>query len=346
MSDAPRSRGPREPAESGRVPGAAGPGGRVPDGAMPEGAMPDSDVAGSTPPSGTLVTDDPGAGDPAAGAEPPPVARRRPALAPGAGGPRPGQRGRRPRPRTRWRTAFFALAGVAIVLGVGWALLGNRLLVVRSVSVTGTHLLAPARVIEAADVPVGTPLLSVDAGSVTRRVEALRQVASVTVYRDWPDHLVIAVTERVPVVAVKMAGGGYDQVDKSGVVVRWAKARPASLPLLTTSLAGSALPGSQEVGAAAGVLAELQPWLAKQVAAVKAATVAVGTEQVTLSLRDGKTVQWGSTDNAAQKNRELAVLLPGGARYIDVSAPGTAVTRLFSAAGQRQKWCLFPVVIG
>ena len=69
------------------------------------------------------------------------------------------------------------------------------------------------------------------------------------------------------------------------------------------------------------MLAELQPWLAKQVSGVKAATVAAGTEQVTLSLRDGKTVQWGSTDNAAQKNRELAVLLPGGARYIDVSAP-------------------------
>jgi cell division protein FtsQ len=235
---------------------------------------------------------------------------------------------------------------VAIVVGVGWALLGNRLLVVRSVSVTGTHLLAPAQVIEAADVPVGTPLLSVDAGSVSRRVEALRQVASVTVSRDWPDHLVIAVTERVPVVAVKMAGGGYDQVDKAGVVVRWAKARPASLPLLNTSLAGSALPGSTEVGAAAGVLAELQPWLAKQVTAVKAAAVAVGTEQVTLSLQDGKTVQWGSTDNAAQKNRELAVLLAGGARYIDVSAPGTAVTRLFSAACQRQKQRLFPVVIG
>jgi cell division protein FtsQ len=232
------------------------------------------------------------------------------------------------------------------VLGAGWALLGNRLLVVRSVSVTGTHLLAPAQVIQAADVPVGTPLLSVDAGSVTRRVEALRQVASVTVSRDWPDHLAITVTERVPVVAVKMAGGGYDQVDKSGVVVRWAKARPASLPLLTTSLTGSALSGSPEVGAAAGVLAELQPWLAKQVTAVKAAAVAVGTEQVTLSLRDGKTVQWGGTDNAAQKNRELAVLLPGGARYIDVSAPGTAVTRLFSAAGRSQKQRLFPVVIG
>ena len=230
--------------------------------------------------------------------------------------------------RNRWRTAFFMLAGVALVVGASWALLGNRLLVVRSVSVTGTAaLLAPAQVITAADVPVGTPLLSVNAGAVTRRVEAIRQVASATVSKNWPDQLVISVKERVPAVAVKMAGGGYDQVDASGVIVSYAKAKPAALPLLMTSLPGSGLQGSAAVSTAAAVLAELQPWLAKQVAEVKPTAVAAGTEQVTLSLRDGKTVQWGGADNAAQKNRELAILLPGGASDIDVSAPGTAVTR-------------------
>ena len=46
-----------------------------------------------------------------------------------------------------------------------------------------------------------------------------------------------------------------------------------------------------------------------------------------LRLSDGKTILWGGTDYAAQKNRELAVLLSGGAHYIDVSAPGTVVTK-------------------
>ena len=180
------------------------------------------------------------------------------------------------RPRTRWRAAFFALAGVALVGGVGWALLGNRVLVVRSVTVTGTHLLTPGQVIAAADVPLGTPLLSVDAGAVTRRVEAISNVASATVTEDWPDHLVITVTERVPAVAVRMAGGGYDLVDPAGVVVRYTKARPAALPVLVTSVPGSALRGDPEVSAAAGVLAELQPWLARQVAEVRAARGARG----------------------------------------------------------------------
>jgi cell division protein FtsQ len=227
-----------------------------------------------------------------------------------------------------WRGAFFTLAVLAIVAGVAWALLGDRMFVVRSITVTGTHLLAPATVIAAADVPLGTPLLRVDAGSVTRRVEAIQQVASATVTEDWPDHLVIAVTERVPVMAVRMAGGGYDLVDPTGVIVRYTRARPAALPLFLTSLSGSALRGAPSVTAAAGVLAELKPWLARQVAQLRATPVAAGPQQVTLDLRDGQTVRWGSTDGAAQKNRELAILLPGHARFIDVSAPGTVVAKL------------------
>jgi cell division protein FtsQ len=230
------------------------------------------------------------------------------------------------RTRTRWRAAFFALAGVAIVTGVTWALLGNRVFVVRSVTVTGTHLLAPAQVTAAADVRLGTPLFSVDPGAVTRRVEAIQDVASATVTEDWPDHVVIAVTERVPAMAVRMAGGGYDLVDPTGVIVRYVKAKPAALPVFMTSLAGTALRGAPTVTTAADVLAELQPWLARQVAEVSAAPIPAGPEQVTLDLRDGKTVQWGSEGNAAQKNRELAVLLPGQVHDVNVSAPGTVVT--------------------
>src|ERR1700722_7568295 len=79
-----------------------------------------------------------------------------PAAEPGGtvpGGPVPGGTvpgapvpGRRRRSRSRWRAAFFVLAGLAIVAGACWVLFGNRVLVVRSVTVTGTHLLSPAQV--------------------------------------------------------------------------------------------------------------------------------------------------------------------------------------------------------
>jgi len=242
------------------------------------------------------------------------------------GGVRRGVRRGPRRRRTRWRAAFFALAGVVIIAAVGWALLGNRLLVVRSVTVTGTHLLTPAQVLAAAGVPLGTPLMNVDTGAVTRRVEAIPKVASATVTKDWPDHVAITVTERVPVIAVRMADGSYDLVDKAGVIVRNVKAKPAALPQLMTSLPGDALRGDPSVTAVTEVLTELQPWLAQQVAQVRAAPIPAGPEQVTLTLRNGQTVQWGSPGGAAQKNRELAILRGNHAHDIDVSAPGTVVT--------------------
>lgn len=238
------------------------------------------------------------------------------------------------RTRTPWRAAFFVLAGVGIVAGVAWALLGSRLFVVRSVTVTGEHLVTSAQVVAAADVPLGTSLIGVDAGQVARRVEGIRQVASVTVSKDWPDHLAITVRERVPVVAVRMVGGGYDLVDPTGVLVVWSRAQPARLPLYQTSVDGGALRGDPELSTAAAVLAELSPALSKQVAEVSASQAQAGpsdtpgeTYHVLLGMRDGKTILWGGTDDAAQKNRELAVLLSGDARYIDVSAPGTVVTK-------------------
>jgi cell division protein FtsQ len=237
------------------------------------------------------------------------------------------------RARTPWRAAFFVLAGVGIAAGVAWALLGSRMFVVRSVTVTGEHLVTSAQVVAAADVPLGTSLIGVNAGQVARRVEGIRQVASVTVSKDWPDHLTITVRERVPVVAVRMAGGGYDLVDPAGVLVVWSRTQPARLPLYQTSVDGGALRGSPELSTAAAVLAELSPGVSKQVAEVSASQAQAGPStpgeayQVLLGMRDGKTVLWGGTDYAAQKNRELAVLLRGDAHYIDVSAPGTVVTK-------------------
>ena len=95
--------------------------------------------------------------------------------------------------------------------------------------------------------------------------------------QDWPDHVAIAVTERVPVMAVRMASGGYDLVDPSGVIVRSATAKPAGLPLFTTPLTGAALRGDPGVAAAAAVLAELAPALARTVSSV---SVAPGADRV------------------------------------------------------------------
>ncbi len=74
--------------------------------------------------------------------------------------------------------------------------------------------------------------------------------------------------------------------------------------------------------AAAAVLRQLPPWIARR---LKAVTVPA-LDAVTLELYGGVTVDWGSSGQAAQKARVLAILMHTHARSYDVSAPGTAAT--------------------
>ena len=58
----------------------------------------------------------------------------------------------------------------------------------------------------AADIPAGLPLIRVNAAAVAHRVEQIRQVQSAQVTREWPDKVLISVTERTP-----GAGGASSQ---------------------------------------------------------------------------------------------------------------------------------------
>jgi cell division protein FtsQ len=249
----------------------------------------------------------------------------------GAGARGTGERGtgHGGRSRVSWRAVFFGLAAVAIVAALAWALLGSRLLVVRSVQVTGTGpAVSRAEVLRAAQIPPGLPLIRLNAAAVARRVELIQQVQSATVTRDWPSTVVISVRPRTPVFAVAGAGD-YALVDAFGVNLRMSARRPPSLPLLTVGGAGPAgtvagsLRGSQAVRAAAQVLRELPPPIAHRVQVVTAASAS----DVSVRLTGGMVIVWGSPRRPAQKARELAVLMRTHARYYDVSAPGTAVTR-------------------
>ena len=222
---------------------------------------------------------------------------------------------------------FFALVAVAIVATLGWALLGSKLLIVRSVQVTGTGpLVSRAEVLRAARIQPGLPLIRVNAAAVAARVERIQQVQSATVSRSWPSTVTIVVLPRTPVFAVASAGG-YALVDAFGVTVRQSVTRPPALPLLTVGAPGAppagSVRGSQAVRAAARVLAELPPPVAHQVRLVLAASASA----VSVRLTDGIVVVWGSPRRGAEKARELLLLMPTHARYYDVSAPGTAVTR-------------------
>jgi cell division protein FtsQ len=249
---------------------------------------------------------------------------------PETGRPEAGRPGpRRPpeslaRAHSPWRTAFIAVAVVGLVVGIGWALLGSKLLVVRSVVVTGTHLVPASQVRTAAGISPKLPMIRVDTQAVARRVEGIAQVKSATVTKSWPDRIVIVVTERTPALAVRVPGTPeFDLIDQSGVVVRSVSTQPAGMPVFQATVAPDALRGNPGVAAVVTVLHQLPASLARSVAAVAAPSA----QSVKLGLSSGVTIEWGGTGEAKQKAAELTILMRTHARYYDVSAPGTAVTR-------------------
>jgi cell division protein FtsQ len=237
-----------------------------------------------------------------------------------------GQRSRWARSPREWRVAFFALLAAGVIVVAGWVVFESPLLVVRSVTVSGTHLVPGSEVIAVAGVEPGTPLIRVNTAQAAARIAMIRQVRSARVTRSWPDRVVIVVTARVPALNLTAPGGGYDLVDGDGVVVRWSARRAPGLPLYLTAVPVAALRGNPDLAAAAAVLGELPASLRHSVVSV----TAPDPDQVTLELSGPGhrlTVLWGGTDRAAAKAGELAVLMRSRMSYYDVSAPGSVLAR-------------------
>ena len=223
--------------------------------------------------------------------------------------------------RRQWlRRGGLAALGLLPLASLGWLLWGSSVLALRVVVVTGESRLSAAQVQAAVNVANGTPLAQVDTAAVAARVRRLGPIGSVRVTRRWPHELRVAVVERVAVAAVA-DGPGVVLLDEQGVVIGPAATLPRGLLPVHAPAAGS-----PEARAALSVVRTLPSELRSMLAAVDAPA----PEEVTLLLRGGRRVLWGSAGPAGQEARKAqAVLalvrLPG--RFLDVSAPGIATRR-------------------
>jgi cell division protein FtsQ len=215
------------------------------------------------------------------------------------------------------RYVVVVLVLVGLVVAGLWAVYFSSLLAVHGVQVDGASQLSAAEVRTAAAVPDGEPLAEVDLAQVRSRVEALAAVASADVTRQWPHTVRISVRERVAVAVVEL-GGQARGMDASGVVFKDYRRPPAGLPQVRTTTSTR----SDALREAARVISALPADLARRVDHVEVETV----DQISLVLRDGRTVAWGSADGSATKAEVLAVLLRQPARRYDVSVPGQPTT--------------------
>lgn len=219
----------------------------------------------------------------------------------------------------RWLIPVLVI--VPIVLAVVWLAWFSPWLAVSRVEVSVSSApevagpLSADEVRAAAQVETGVPLLRVDTGAIEQRIAQVPQVESVTVTRAWPDAVVIDVVRRTPVAIVAGTSGGYDVVDATGAVIRTVSSVEDGVPVVRASGDG--------VAAAVAVARDLPEEIRRRVVTVEAST----RNDVTLILKNGAEVMWGSAEEGPFKAEVLLVLLKEvDARYYDVSSPGVPAT--------------------
>ncbi len=218
-----------------------------------------------------------------------------------------------------WKPVVAVLLLLALLVGGIWLVFFSSYLAVQGVQVTGVQQLKAADVERAAAVPHGDPLARVDLDRIRTRVASLAAVKSADVTRQWPDEVRIAVVERQPVAVVEI-GGQLRGMDDDGVVFRGYAKAPADLPRVQTP-AGT---GTEALREGALVVGSLPEALAAEVDHVDVRSI----DEISLQLRDGREVEWGSAERSEQKAAVLADLLAAvDAQRYDVSVPGQPTTR-------------------
>ncbi|AXI86279.1 FtsQ-type POTRA domain-containing protein [Actinospica acidiphila] len=230
----------------------------------------------------------------------------------------------------RRRLRLIIASAVALLFfgsGAFWLLYGSDLVRVERVSVSGTGVLTPDQVREAAQVPLGEQLVSVDTGAIEKRAaEELPRIDTVDVVRSWPDEIKLRVTERTPVLLVHQ-GGKFVEVDDDGVRFATVEKAPKGVPALEMDLSrsGSSAASLRRFGEdrlvreAVRVAGAVPESLAPETRSVKVRSY----DAISLELTDGRTVDWGSSEKGTQKARALTALMKAepDARHFDVSVP-------------------------
>ena len=230
------------------------------------------------------------------------------------------------REQRRRRLRLLALlATVAAIAVLVWAVLFSSLLAVRDVEVVGLSQEASteggAQVITAASIPKGESIARLDTKGASDRVAALPWVEEVEVRRAWPNSIVLAITERVPVAVVESVNPFDPQgepirqgVDESGAVFD----PPGGLWLTDPVIRGE----QRAIPEAVAVIASIPEDIERRVRDVQA----LSPDDIRLRLGNDAIVRWGNADEAEFKAEVLAALLPRRAKGYDVSAPRLPTT--------------------
>ncbi len=210
---------------------------------------------------------------------------------------------------------MLAVALVTALAGLAWF---SPVLSVREVRIEGAGAIPEDRIRELLQIPDQGSILRLDTAAMAQRVASIPKVRSARVQRVLPSTVRVRIEPRTPVLYYDTPEGAH-LLDADGIEYAVEPA-PIGVPKLLTGRPGTADPLTRS---AIGVVRVLPPELAVQVDTVRADSVS----DVSLTLRDGRTVLWGSSEDGERKSAVVLPLLTRPGTVFDVSSPSLVTVK-------------------
>ncbi|MDD3312618.1 FtsQ-type POTRA domain-containing protein [Pseudodesulfovibrio sp.] len=133
--------------------------------------------------------------------------------------------------------SFVAVLGVGLLFGYRY-LTTSTYFELQDISVTGNERLNYGDILKCADVALGLNCLEMNVGEVEARLSDNPWIAAVTVRRELPNRLHIAIKEKVPAFWVRQGDGLYFADATGKVIAPMHPGETASLPVLEVADSG------------------------------------------------------------------------------------------------------------
>lgn len=210
------------------------------------------------------------------------------------------------RRRRRRRIAVASALGVGALWWIGWH---SPVTVVEHVVVDSPRGISAQAIRLASGISAADHVPSVDAEAVRQSImSAIPAVADVAVQRSLPHTVRLEVTARTPLAAVR-SGGGYLVMDAEGVIFDQVKHAKDLVVIKASS--------DEDRQVTRQLLASVPDTLRERITQVTTRSPL----DISLRLRSGATVRWGSVEDSPLKARVLAGLMTVKATGYDVSVP-------------------------
>ncbi|MFI6311138.1 cell division protein FtsQ/DivIB [Nocardia fusca] len=216
------------------------------------------------------------------------------------------------------RFRLWALPALALVITLAALAWFSPLLSVREVRIDGAGEIPEEQIRELLQVPETGSILRIDTAAMAARVATIPKVRSARVQRVLPSTVRVRIEPRTPVLYFDSPEGAH-LLDADGIEYAIEPA-PIGVPQLVTARPGGA---DELTRAAVAVARVLPPALEVQVETIRAA----GASEISLTLRDGRTVLWGSSEDGERKSAVILPLLTQPGTVFDVSSPSLVTVK-------------------